>query len=103
MSKQTKKKGQTQKIDLVVLDLNLPKVKGLELISFVRKHKDLSVLPILVLSSSSADEEVFKSYSLGANAYIVKPVDFDSLQQVAKSIYDFWFRSVCLPHFERPS
>ncbi len=83
--------------DLIFLDLNLPKMDGRELLSKIKEDPDLRRIPVVILTISSAAEDVFKTYDLHANCYITKPVDMDQFIKVVKSIEDFWFAIVKLP------
>lgn len=75
---------------LVLLDLNLPKVDGLEVLRRIRADERTRLLPVVVLTSSDQDEDVISSYSLGANAYVRKPVDFAAFIEAAKTLGLFW-------------
>jgi two-component system response regulator len=83
--------------DLVLLDLNLPKVNGREILKSVKEDPTLRRIPIVVLTSSEAEEDIVKSYDLHANSYISKPVDFDQFITVVKTIEEFWLSVVKLP------
>lgn len=83
--------------DLVLLDLNLPKKDGREVLSEVKGDEDLKRIPVVVLTSSSAEEDVLKSYNLHANCYITKPIDLGQFLKVVRSIEDFWLTIVRLP------
>ena len=83
--------------DLVLLDLNLPKKDGREVLGEVKLDPDLRTIPVVVLTTSDADADVVRSYQLHANAYVRKPVDFDAFIEVVRSIEDFWFSVVKLP------
>jgi two-component system, chemotaxis family, response regulator Rcp1 len=83
--------------DLILLDLNLPKKGGREVLREVKTHPDLKTIPVVVLSSSKSDDDVVNSYELHANAYILKPVDFHQFMKVMRAIEDFWFITVKLP------
>jgi two-component system, chemotaxis family, response regulator Rcp1 len=83
--------------DLVLLDLNLPKKDGREVLAEVKQDPDLAPIPVVVLTSSSAEEDVLKAYSLHANCFITKPVDLGEFVNVVKSIEDFWLTVVRLP------
>ena len=83
--------------DLVLLDLNLPKKDGREVLAEVKADDDLKLIPVVVLTSSSEDEDVIKTYGLHANCYITKPVDLRQFMKVVQSIEDFWFAVVRLP------
>ena len=84
--------------DLVLLDLNLPKKDGREVLADIKADEDLKRLPVVVLTTSAEQEDVFESYGNHANCYIVKPVDFDKFVNVVKEIEGFWFSIVTLPH-----
>ncbi len=83
--------------DLILLDLNLPRKDGREVLSDIKRDPDLKSIPVVVLTTSSAETDIFKSYTLHANCYITKPVDLDQFVQVVKSIDDFWLTVVRLP------
>jgi CheY-like chemotaxis protein len=83
--------------DIILLDLNLPKKDGREVLQEVKEDDNLKNIPIVVLTTSKAEEDILKSYNLHANAYITKPVDFDQFIRVIKSIEDFWLQVVKLP------
>ena len=83
--------------DLILLDLNLPKKDGREVLAEIKADKDLKRIPVVVLTTSKAEEDILKSYNLQANCYITKPVDFDEFVKVIKSIKDFWLTIVKLP------
>lgn len=83
--------------DLVLLDLNLPKKDGREVLAEIKADSDLKRIPVVVLTTSKAEEDVFKAYDLHANCYITKPVDLDQFITVVRSIEEFWFTIVKLP------
>ncbi|MCG8418756.1 MAG: response regulator [Proteobacteria bacterium] len=83
--------------DLILLDLNLPKKDGREVLGELKQDPELRSIPVVVLTSSDAERDVVKTYDLGANCYITKPVDLDQFADVVKSIEDFWFVVVKLP------
>jgi two-component system, chemotaxis family, response regulator Rcp1 len=83
--------------DLMLLDLNLPKKDGREVLAEVKEDPDLRTIPVVVLTTSDADTDVIRSYELHANAYVRKPVDFDAFIEVVRTIEDFWFTVVRLP------
>jgi two-component system, chemotaxis family, response regulator Rcp1 len=83
--------------DLILLDLNLPRKNGREVLAEIKADDDLKSIPVIVLTTSQAEEDVLKSYSLHANCYIVKPVEFDSFVKAVQSIRYFWFSVVTLP------
>ena len=83
--------------DLILLDLNLPKKDGREVLREIKADDDLRVIPVVVLTSSDAEEDILKSYKLNANCYITKPVEFDKFVTVVRSIREFWIAVVTLP------
>ena len=85
------------KPDLILLDLNLPKKDGREVLKEIKQEKDLKRIPVVILTTSTAEKDIIKTYDLHANCYINKPVDFDQFTSVVKSIEDFWFTVVKLP------
>lgn len=87
----------TPRPDLILLDLNLPKKSGIEVLHEIKEDEDLRIIPVVVLTTSKAEEDIVKSYDLHANCYITKPVDFDKFTEVIQSIREFWFSVVTLP------
>jgi CheY-like chemotaxis protein len=83
--------------DLVMLDLNLPRKSGREVLAEIKADNNLKKIPVVVLTTSSAEEDILKSYNLHANCYVVKPVEFESFVQAVQSIKHFWFSVVTLP------
>ena len=83
--------------DLVLLDLNLPRMDGLEVLSAIKNDEALRQIPVVVLTTSEAEEDVRRSYQLHANAYVTKPVDFDRFIEVVRQIDDFFVTVVKLP------
>ena len=83
--------------DLVLLDLNLPRLDGLEVLEEIKKDVDLCQIPVVVLTTSQADEDVLRSYQLHANAYVTKPVDFERFIAVVRQIDQFFVSVVKLP------
>lgn len=83
--------------DLILLDLNLPKVDGRQVLEETKEDPALRRIPVVVLTSSEADEDILRSYDLHANSYITKPVDFEQFIKVVKTIEDFWLTVVKLP------
>ena len=83
--------------DLILLDLNLPGMDGREVLKEVKVDDDLKKIPVVVLTTSKAEEDILKSYDLHANSYITKPVDFNQFMNVIKSIESFWLEVVKLP------
>lgn len=83
--------------DLILLDLNLPGLHGREVLEIVKSDERLKHIPVAILTSSSAEEDIVKSYKLSANCYITKPVDFEQFIKVVRVIEDFWLTVVKLP------
>ena len=83
--------------DLILLDLNLPRMDGREVLREIKADDDLKIIPVVVLTSSDAEEDILKSYNLHASCYITKPVEFDKFLKVVRSIREFWFAVVTLP------
>jgi chemotaxis family two-component system response regulator Rcp1 len=86
--------------DLILLDLNLPRKDGREVLLELKSDPDLRVIPVVVLTTSEADQDIMRAYELQANCYITKPVDFDQFVNVVRSIEHFWLEVVALPHKE---
>lgn len=84
------------KPDLIILDLNLPRKDGREVLAEIKADKDLLHIPIVIMTISQAEEDILKSYRLHANCYITKPIDLNEFIKVVKSIEDFWFSVVKL-------
>lgn len=83
--------------DLVLLDLNLPRKSGSEVLAELKGDPELASIPVVVLTTSAADEEVMRSYRMHANAFITKPVDFERFREVVSMINDFFIGVVRLP------
>lgn len=83
--------------DLILLDLNLPRMSGREVLAQVKSDPELRTIPIVILTSSQAEKDIVKAYELSVNCYVSKPVDLDQFVTVVKSIEDFWFSIVRLP------
>src|ERR1041385_9567449 len=83
--------------DLILLDLNLPKKDGREVLAEIKADEKLKRIPVVVLTTSQDEQDVFKSYNLHANCYVTKPVDLEQFMTVVKSIEDFWLGIVMLP------
>ncbi|MDB5390583.1 MAG: hypothetical protein JWM11_6229, partial [Planctomycetaceae bacterium] len=82
---------------LILLDLNLPKMDGREVLAQIKADESLKRIPVVVLTTSRSEVDVLKAYGLHANCYIVKPVDFEKFAEVVNSIETFWFAVVTLP------
>jgi CheY-like chemotaxis protein len=83
--------------DLILLDLNLPKMDGREVLAHIKGDESLKTIPAVILTTSEAEADIVKSYQLQANCYLVKPVQFDAFEILVKSINDFWLTKVKLP------
>jgi len=83
--------------DVILLDLNLPRKDGREVLAEIKGDPELKRIPVVVITSSKSEEDVLRSYNLHANCYVTKPVDFGQFVAVAKSIEDFWMGIVKLP------
>ena len=83
--------------DLILLDLNLPRKGGIEVLAEIRADEQLTSIPVVILTSSQAEQDIMQSYMLHANAYVNKPMDLDQFIAVVKAIEDFWFEIVWLP------
>ncbi len=83
--------------DLILLDLNLPRMGGLELLQHIKQQHDLRHIPVIILTTSESQQDIRDSYRLGANAYISKPVDLDHFIRLMQAFEDFWFFTAKLP------
>ncbi len=83
--------------DLILLDLNLPKKDGREVLAEIKADEDLKRIPVVILTTSQAEEDIFRSYNLHANCYITKPIDLHQFLHVVKAIENFWLTIVRLP------
>jgi len=84
--------------DLILLDLNLPRKDGREVLAEIKADDRLKQIPVVILTTSHAEQDILKSYDLHANCYVTKPVDLDQFISVVRSIEDFWLTVVALPH-----
>jgi two-component system, chemotaxis family, response regulator Rcp1 len=91
------KHAEAPRPDLILLDLNLPKKGGRELLEEIKQDPGLMSIPVVILTTSAAEEDILRSYQLHANCYITKPVDLDQFLKVVKSIDNFWLAIVKLP------
>ncbi len=82
---------------LILLDLNMPRKDGREALKEIKADDDLKQIPIVVLTTSKADEDIYRSYNFGVNSYITKPVSFEGLVEVMKALSLYWFKIVQLP------
>ncbi len=83
--------------DLILLDLNMPRKDGREVLAEIKEDPDLRLVPVVVLTTSAAERDLLKTYDLHANAYVVKPLDLDQFIEVVQAIESFWFTIVKLP------
>ena len=83
--------------DLILLDLNLPKMDGREVLAHIKADADLQAIPTVILTTSDAESDIVKSYRLHANCYLSKPVQLDAFESLVRSINDFWLTKVKLP------
>ena len=83
--------------DIILLDLNIPRMDGRELLGKIKSDPRLKQIPVVVLTTSQAEEDIFKAYHLNANCYISKPVDLDQFNKIVRNIEDFWLKTVRLP------
>lgn len=86
---------------LILLDLNMPRKDGREALKEIKTHPELRRIPIVVLTTSKAEEDILRSYDLGVNSYVTKPVTFKSLVELIKALGHYWFEVVELPREER--
>jgi CheY-like chemotaxis protein len=83
--------------DIILLDLNLPRMDGREVLGCIKADDDLKTIPTVILTTSEAEADIVKSYQLQANCYLSKPVQLDAFESIVKSINDFWLTKVKLP------
>jgi two-component system, chemotaxis family, response regulator Rcp1 len=83
--------------DLILLDLNLPKMDGREVLAHIKEDQDLKTIPTVILTTSEAEADIITSYQLQANCYLAKPVQLDEFEAIVRSISDFWLTKVRLP------
>ncbi|MBN1307302.1 MAG: response regulator [Chitinispirillaceae bacterium] len=84
--------------DLIMLDLNLPRKDGREVLEELKRDESLKTIPVIVLTTSRSDEDILRSYKLHANCYITKPVEFSKFIDVVRSVEQFWLSVVMLPN-----
>ena len=89
--------NQSLRPNLIILDLNMPKVDGREALGYIKSHVELKRIPVVILTTSKAEEDIVKAYDLGVNSFICKPVRFEELVTVAREIGKYWFNTVALP------
>ena len=90
--------GDAPRPDLILLDLNLPRMDGREVLAQIKGDDDLRTIPTVILTTSEAQDDILASYKLQANAHLNKPVRLDEFERLVKSIHDFWLTRVTLPH-----
>ena len=95
--RQQGKHAKAPRPDIILLDLNLPKKDGREVLAVIKRDNDLKQIPVVVLTTSKTEEDVLKSYELHANCYVTKPVDLEKFIHVVQSIDRFWLTVVTLP------
>ena len=83
--------------DLILLDLNLPKKDGREVLTVIKSDEHLRRIPVVILTTSNAEQDILKSYNLHVNCYINKPVDFDTFADIIQKIDEFWLKTAILP------
>jgi CheY-like chemotaxis protein len=82
---------------IILLDLNMPKMDGREALQIIKNDPELRRIPVIIMTTSKADQDILKSYDLGANSYVTKPVTFDELVEVVRGFGKYWFEIVELP------
>jgi len=82
---------------LILLDLNLPRIDGREALKVIKEHIQWRRIPVIILTTSQAEQDILKSYDLGVNSFITKPVTFDGLVEVTRTLQRYWFEIVALP------
>jgi len=95
--KKTGKHADATTPDIILLDLNLPKKDGREVLAEIKSSNEFKVIPVIILTTSSAQQDIVNTYSNHANCYITKPVDFNQFMEVIRTIEDFWLSIVKLP------
>lgn len=92
------KYNESPRPDLILLDLNLPKKDGREVLSEIKKDPELKRIPVVILTTSEDEKDIFRAYDLHANAYVKKPVDLDQFMKIVEAVEDFWLSVVRLPN-----
>jgi chemotaxis family two-component system response regulator Rcp1 len=95
--KRTGTHAEAPRPDLILLDLNLPRMDGREVLAAIKDDEDLKTIPTVILTTSDSEKDILKSYELQANAYLTKPVRLEEFESLVKSINDFWLTKVKLP------
>lgn len=99
--KKTGKYSSSPRPDLIILDLNLPKKDGRQVLAEIKDDAELKRIPVVILTTSRAEEDILKTYNLHANCYITKPLDMKQFLHVVQSIEEFWLSIVVLPNGEK--
>jgi len=89
--------------DLILLDLNMPRMDGREMLAVMKADEDLKRIPVVVLTTSDAADDVLRAYNMHANSYLTKPVEFDRFVKIAAQVADYWFALVKLPPNGHPN
>ncbi len=89
--------GAAPRPGLILLDLNMPKISGREALAEIKTDPNLRTIPIVVLTTSKTEEEIYRSYDLGANSFITKPVNFEAMVEIMRAVTSYWFSIVELP------
>ena len=89
--------GEYPRPGLILLDLNMPKMDGREALREIKGHPDLKRIPVVILTTSKAEEDIYRTYNLGVNSFVTKPVTFESLVRIVQEIGRYWFEIVELP------
>lgn len=88
---------QSPRPNLILLDLNMPKMDGRQALAHVKADADLKNIPVVIFTTSTAKEDILKTYNLGANSFICKPAEFKEMVEIARAITTYWFGTVALP------
>jgi len=86
--------------DLILLDLNMPRMDGREVLAQIKKDDTLKTIPIVILTTSDSEDDIVRSYQLHANCYLCKPVQLDAFEKLVKSVNDFWLTKAKLPQLQ---
>ncbi|HBM16776.1 MAG TPA: response regulator [Lentisphaeria bacterium] len=86
--------------ELILLDLNLPDIDGRDILNEIKNNNKLKAIPVVVLTSSRAEEDIIRAYTSHANCYVTKPLDFEQFKKIVLSIESFWFSIVTLPRID---
>lgn len=89
--------AQAPRPGIILLDLNMPRKDGREALREIKAHEELRTIPVVILTTSSEEEDILKTYDLGASSYITKPVGFESMVKIVEALGQYWFQVVKLP------